>query len=307
MAAASNRAHVSVRRARPLLGTFVEIEAAGAADAGLDAAVEAAFGAVADVHRLMSFHEPDSDVSRLNREARFRPVVVHDWTYQVIETALALHRDSGGVFDIAVAPALQRMGLLPQLDGDAVVAAVSPPSDAIELLPSNAIRFRSRDVRIDLGGIAKGFAVDRARDALCRFDVASGIVNAGGDLAVIGSAPQTVHLRDPSDPRRLICSIALANEALASTARRFDPSRSAETADTAVVNPATGRPADALAGASVRASSCMIADALTKIVMIVGADAGELLAHYGAGALLISPDGDIQITSNLSNSINRAA
>src|ERR1700756_2719733 len=142
MAAVSNK----VRRARPLLGTFVEIEAAGAAGSELDAAMEAAFEAVAQVHRLMSFHEPDSDVSRLNSRAAVEPVVVHDWTFQVLEAAVELHRRSGGVFDVAVAPPLQAMGLLPRRDGD-VVSRASRPDDAIELLPGRTVRFRSGDVR----------------------------------------------------------------------------------------------------------------------------------------------------------------
>jgi thiamine biosynthesis lipoprotein len=305
MAAASSKTNAKVRRARPLLGTFVEIEVV-AAGAQADAAVEAAFADVAEVHRLMSFHEADSDVSRLNREARVRPVVVHDWTYQVLQAAIELNRRSGGVFDIAVAPALQAKGLLPRSDGDAVIAG-APPHQGIELLADGTVRFRTPEVRIDLGGIAKGFAVDRAREALGRFGIASGIVNAGGDMHVFGDVPQTVHVRDPRDPRRLICSIMLANEALASTARRFDPFQSAGTDDTAVIDPATSNPPTALAGATVRAPSCMIADALTKVVMILGTDAGDLLAQYGAGALLVSPGGDVQITPNLSDAINRAA
>src|SRR6266849_6752531 len=106
-------AHVSIRRARPLLGTFVEIAVAGETFDAAQAAVEAAFSAVATVHRLMSFHETDSDVSRLNRGAASGAVRVHDWTYQVLEAARDLHRHSTGMFDISVAPALQRLGLLP--------------------------------------------------------------------------------------------------------------------------------------------------------------------------------------------------
>lgn len=304
MAATSNKAHTKLRRARPLLGTFVEIEIDAAARA--DAAIEAAFADVAEVHRLMSFHEPDSDIGRLNREAHVRPVVVHDWTYQVLENAIELNRRSCGVFDVAVAPILQAKGLLPCFDQHAPTAG-APSMEGIELLAGRAVRFRDPAIRIDLGGIAKGFAVDRARDALGRFGIASGIVNAGGDLLVFGSEPQTIHVRDPRDPRRLICSIALGNEALASSARKFDPMRSAGTDDTAVVHPATGDPATLFAGVTVRAPSCMTADALTKVVMILGTDAGELLTHYAAGALLVAPDGDIQITPNLSDSINRAA
>src|SRR5580704_14561335 len=175
-----------IRRARPLLGTFVEIEVAGAARSELDAAIDAAFEAVARVHRLMSFHERDSDVSRLNREASLRPVKVHAWTFQVLEMAVEMHRLTKGIFDITVAPALQAMGLLPGLEGDAAIVTETRFFDAIELLPENTVRFRHPDVRIDLGGIAKGFAVDRALEALRGFDVSSGMVNAGGDLAAFG-------------------------------------------------------------------------------------------------------------------------
>jgi thiamine biosynthesis lipoprotein ApbE len=80
-----------------------------------EAAVEAAFSAVATVHRLMSFHETDSDVSRLNRSAASHAVKVHDGTYQVLEATRDLYRRSGGMFDISVAPALQTLGLLQAL------------------------------------------------------------------------------------------------------------------------------------------------------------------------------------------------
>src|SRR5215471_11476988 len=97
-------ARASICRARPLLGTFVEIAIAGAANSATEAAVEAAFAAVATVHRLMSFHETASDVSRLNRDAWRKAVEIHDWTYQVLEIAHDVHRRSAGAFDIAVAP-----------------------------------------------------------------------------------------------------------------------------------------------------------------------------------------------------------
>src|SRR5437660_7414174 len=103
----------SLKRARPLLGTFVEIAASGAESTDLEAAVEAAFAAVARVHRLMSFHDPESDVSRLNREAKAGVVAVDPWTFEVLAIAQDLHRRSGGAFEIAVAPMLQDLGLLP--------------------------------------------------------------------------------------------------------------------------------------------------------------------------------------------------
>jgi thiamine biosynthesis lipoprotein len=297
-------ASASIRRARAMLGTFVEIEVA-AGNRSL-AAIDAAFEQVARVHRLMSFHEPDSDVSRLNREAYDRPTVVDSWTFHVLQTALDMHRRSHGLFDVAVAPALQRMGLLPVTHGNDVAACEPRLRDAIELLDGGAVRFRRADIVIDLGGIAKGFAVDRALEALRGFGAESALVNAGGDLAAFGAA-QTVHIRHPRKVGQLVCSVEISDGALASTARRFDPFLAAETASSAVIDPLTQSPSQRIDGATVRASSCMIADALTKVVMIAGEEAGDLLEHYEASALMITPDGDLHITSDWHQAVHLAA
>ena len=304
MAAASN----SVRRARPLLGTFVEIEAAGSDQAEVIAAIDAAFEAVETAHRLMSFHDPDSDVSRLNREAFDRPVKVHEWTLGVLETSIELHRRSGGLFNIAVAPILQGMGLLPRHNEDEAAEARPPVPDAVELLDGKMIRFRDRRVKIDLGGIAKGFAVDRALDVLRQSaTVACGLVNAGGDLAAFGARAQSADIRHPRYPGRVACRVEFANEALATTARRFDPLQSAETSGSAIVDPHGQTPTSAIDGVTVRARSCMMADALTKIVMISGADAGSLLELYNASALLITADGEVRISPDWQNAVHLAA
>jgi len=303
MATASDK----VRRAKPMLGTFVEIELAGAAKSEMNATIDAAFEAVACVHRLMSFHERDSDVSRLNRDACLQPVGVHAWTFEVLEAAVEMHQRSNGIFDVAVAPILQAMGLLPNLRGDAPIGGNARAFDAIELMDGQTVRFRHADVRIDLGGIAKGFAVDRAIEVLRGSGATSGLVNAGGDLAVFGQEPQTAHIRHPRDPRGLICSVEVTGEALASTARRFDPFHAARTMDSAIIDPGNRKPAQGIEGATVRAHSCMIADALTKIVMIAGTDATGLLEHYHASALLVAADGDVLITPDWQHAVHLAA
>ncbi|BAM87600.1 putative thiamine biosynthesis HESIS lipoprotein APBE transmenbrane [Bradyrhizobium oligotrophicum S58] len=283
----------SIRRARALLGTFVEIDVTDAHGCDAEGAVEAAFSAVADVHRLMSFHDADSDVSRLNLEASGCAVKVHPWTFAVLKTALDMAHRSDGAFDIGVAGA-------PPQAGTSTLAA-------IELLADDHVRFGHPTVKIDLGGIAKGFAVDRALEALRMRGVRSAMVNAGGDLAAFGPDVRVVHIRDPQFPDRLLCQIEVSNEALASSARRFDPFRSADTTDTAVLEPATRRPAHGVYGATVRAPTCMVADALTKVVMIAGERAAAPLAHFKASAMLIATNGDIQTTSNWQGVLQHAA
>jgi thiamine biosynthesis lipoprotein len=289
----------SIRRARPLLGTFVDIDIDDVDERHAEGVIEAAFAAVSDVHRLMSFHEADSDVTRLNRGGASGAVPVHPWTYEVLEMAADMNRRSAGAFDIGIAPTLQQLGQLPSDEwGDSISGSRIAMADAIELLGDNRVRFAHPSVRIDLGGIAKGFAVDRAVDALRRHGARSAMVNAGGDLAAFGPESRTIHIRDPRSPDRLICQVEVSNQALASSGRRFDPFHSSAAADSAVIEPTTGTPAQAVHGASVRASSCMIADALTKIVMISGLEAAAPLAHYGASAIFVSADGDVRATSD---------
>ncbi len=301
-------ASASARRARPLLGTFVEITAGGAPRSDLDAGIDAAFSALADVHRLMSFHEPDSDVSRLNRDAAARPVRVHPWTYEVLSTAHKLHAASAGGFDITIAPVLQHMGLLPRRPGDRrSVGPKTPGIPLVELLPDHRVRFARAGVRIDVGGIAKGFAVDRAIDVLRGRGIPEGLVNAGGDLAAFGPGARPVHLRDPRHPQRILCRIAVQNEALASSGGAFDPFEASEATGSSVIDPSTRRQARAVDGVTVRAGSCMVADALTKVLMIAAERAEKLLEQYHASALLVAANGDLRVTRGWPDAVRVAS
>jgi len=298
----------SVRRARPLLGTFVEICAAGPACEETERAVEAAFETVARVHRLMSFHDPESDVSRLNREASFASVTVDPWTHRVLEAAIDMHRHSGGVFDVAVAPLLQRLRLLPPDDNKAAVGPRGTNTlNSIELLSGHRVRFGGPGVRIDLGGIAKGFAVDRAVDTLRAYNQNKGLVNAGGDLFAFGPSPRGVHIRDPNEPRRPLCHINVANAALASSGRLFNPYDSSHAFGASVIDPVTQASTQEIAGATVRGPSCMVADALTKIAMICGERALPVLKQHQASALLVLNSGEIRVTSDWYDAISIAA
>ena len=298
----------SVRRARPLLGTFVEIAASGAPREDLHEAIGRAFETVVVVHRLMSFHERDSDVSRLNREAAIRPVHVHPWTYEVLRLSSELYAASDGLFDIAVADELQRRGLLPRFDDGAPLSTASPrtPNEPVELLSDHRVRFRHAAVKIDLGGIAKGFAVDRAVATLRACGVSQGVVNAGGDVAVCGPEAVAVHVRDPRHLGRTLLRVEIRDEALASSANAFDRSSDA-LAMAMIIDPGTRRPSTAIHGATVRAPLCILADALTKLVILAGQSAEPLLAKYDASALLVPRTGDMLVTQSWAEEMRPAS
>jgi thiamine biosynthesis lipoprotein len=225
-----------------------------------------------------------------------------------LATAGELHRRSAGAFDIAVARLLQRRGLLPRYPDDAEPGPVATVgADAIELLADGRVRYRDPRVRIDLGGIAKGFAVDRALEVLRQRGVQRGLVNAGGDLAAFGSEAEWIHIRNPKDATRPLCRVVIRDAALATSGPTFDPLHFAEVGDCAVVEPKSGQQVHAIAGASVRAPSCMMADALTKVVMIAGEGAMDLLAHYRASALVVTAAGDVAITADWQDDVRAAA
>jgi len=270
-----------VRRARPLLGTLVDIAASGTDAHGLHRAVDRAFDAIARVHALMSFHASGSDVMRLNRLAHRSPVAVHPWTFAVLREACRTARESRGLFDITVAARLVRAGVLPAPRG---VPQPHPRAhhDDVVLLPGNRVRFR-RPLLIDLGGIAKGYAVDRALHALRVSGVAQAMVNAGGDIACYGSEAQTIHVRLPGSAGALMPLGRLRAGALATSAvPGCDVSGHGSTAFVHV-HPA-GRLVRRATSVSTIARRCVIADAWTKVVI---ADIRMLGAARRAGVRAI--------------------
>jgi len=279
-------AQFEVRRCRPLLGTFVEIHAFGTNSAALKGAVEAAFLAIAQVHRLMSFHDPASDVSRMNRDAYHESVRVHPWTWRVLKSAQEFSRSSDGIFDVTVAGELVNWNYLPRYGPHVARAGWRD----IILEPSGHVRFRRR-LLIDLGGIAKGFAVDRAVDVLQRKCVAAGIVNAGGDLRVFGSASQFVQVRHPDRPRRAAGVVRLRERSIATSGIYFARTRNRGRRVSPMLNGRTGRAACDLISVTVAAASCMTADALTKVVFALRERSAPILSRYSADALLLEQNG----------------
>lgn len=266
-----------MRRARPILGTYVGIEADGLPEAALEHAINAAFMAVERVQRLMSFHDPESDLSRLNRFAAWEPVVVDRWTAAVLRRAKMIFDGSGGLFDCAVGRELIQRGALPPDDLDHVVEGTF---SAVRFLPENRIRFAER-IALDLGGIAKGFAVDRATAVLRGHGVREAIVNAGGDIRVMGNRAQPIHVRCPNDSGSLVLAGLLQNGAIATSSADATISRR--------VAPQSGTTRDKNAY-SVMAPTCTLADALTKVLVQTGDTSLEPFARFGAVALITRAD-----------------
>jgi FAD:protein FMN transferase len=252
-----------MRRARPLLGTLVTIEASGPTPT-LTTAIDAAFSRVARLHALMSYHDPTSDVSRLNRQAGTRPIRVADDTHTVLRAALDWARRSRGSFDPCVADRLERDGTLPRRACDHRTARGQWQD--IVLLDDRRVRFR-RPLRIDLGGIAKGYAVDAAVAVLLDAGLSGILVNAGGDLRVAGLGSREIAVRHPLSPQGTAHVLVVSESALASSAPYFSRRRSPKGPTSALIEPRTRRPCLGEVSVSVAAPTCLAADALTKVIL----------------------------------------
>ena len=160
------------RRAQPLLGTLVEVGVQGSGD-DARAALDAAFAAVREVQACLSRFEADSDLARFHALRRGESMPMRAATRQVLAAAHALQAVTDGAFDISLGTAPDGW----HCDGDSLHKA-------------------SDSVRLDLGGIGKGHAVDRAVAALIAQGCAAGWVNAGGDLRAFGDAELPIRLRD---------------------------------------------------------------------------------------------------------------
>jgi thiamine biosynthesis lipoprotein len=279
-----------MRRARPLLGTYVEIEAEGRPDAVLQTAIEAAFAAVELTHRLMGFHDPASEVSNLNRRAAIEPVKVHPWTMTVLRRALQLFRATDALFDCAIGFELIDWEILP---GQGLERIESGSLSKVSLLPDDRVAFAAR-IALDLGGIAKGFAVDRAIAVLRRHGVRSAILNAGGDMRVIGDEARMIYIRHPAAPETISLAGALQNGAIATSGAAATKKRLGEREVSALVSSRTRAPLVDDAAYSVIAPTCLVADALTKVLAQVKRTDAPYFERFGAVALITPPSDQLR-------------
>ena len=272
-----------MERARPLLGTVVALRAEGPR-ACVERGIALAFDVVAGVQQAMSFHDPGSELSRLNRHARDEAQPVGACTWRVLRAALALARASDGRFDPTIGGRLVAWGQLPA----PAPAAIDPEADwrDVVLGRGRCVRFR-RPLWLDLGGIAKGHAVDRAVAALRAAGVHAGVVNAGGDLRAFGDVLEVVHVREPADPDRARPLLQLRDGAVATSAGYF----SAQDGHSALVDTRNGRSLGHGVSVTVCAPRALWADALTKVVLADPDAATPLLRRLRAQAVVLDGDG----------------
>lgn len=282
----------SVRRARPLLGTLVEISLSGEDEARLHAGADAAFSVIERIHDLMSLQSADSEISRVNRAPAGATLEIDLHTWRVLALAAEIARVSEGAFDVTVGGAMLVHSSMRPYEKEIDSCATFRD---IELLGPCRVRLR-KSLVIDLGGIAKGYAVDAAVEALKDLGIPAGSVNAGGDIRAFGSESVTVQVRDPGNPALMRANVELLDQALATSANY--PEDAAFGAAGTVLDPHHGTAVKSGRSASVRARTCAVADALAKCVLLLGVDSAPALSRYDAKGFMLDGDSSVVIDSD---------
>ena len=261
---------------------------------------------------LLNRFDPGSEISRINRFAGVKPAKVGSETFELLRKALEISRLSGGAFDITVGPLArlwdcQHAAYAPE--GAAVLRALgltgfsSLALDAAKMTAG----LKLPGQLIDLGGVGKGYAGDRAMDIFRKYGVASAFTNIGGNVSILGSKPGgamwQVGIRHPRQADALVGAVGVANQSVVTSGdyERYFVDREGKRRHH-LLNPATGCPAESgLISVTVVHKSAMLADALSTALFVLGREKGlALLGRFpSAGAVLVEADLAVHVTKGL--------
>lgn len=293
------------KQIRLLMGTPVEISVVARDKESAYEAIASAFGEIKRIEQLMSGYESQSALSRLNQRAEKGFVEIDKELLYVISESIRLSKLSKGAFDITVAPLMEAYSFGKRIEGDFVLPSKEEIKRKLHLVGSDKIiidekndriRFALSGMKIDLGGIAKGYAVDRAIEVLKQRGIDKALVNLGGNIFALGSSRRglwQVGLQHPTIKERIWATIELDNEAVATSGNyeRFFDFRGKRYGH--IINPGTGRLVDNVLSVTIIAKTALQADGLSTAVFVLGAEAGmELIESIeGVEGVLITKDG----------------
>jgi len=267
--------------ARPMMGTEVSILLWHDDAAIGEEIVEQIFAEAERIDRLMSTYKDDSRISEINRLAAKEPVLAGDELFQLIRRSQDISVLTRGAFDITYDSVGQHYDFRNRQRPDEATVEVERQLIDFRFVEldqaAGTVSFREEGVRINLGGIAKGYVVERGVSILRSRGVQNGIVTAGGDSRLLGDRrgqPWMVGIRDPRDDGEVAISVPLEDEAISTSG---DYERYFEEGDTRyhhIIQPSTGEPASGVHSATVFGPDAVITDALSTSVFVMGVDQG---------------------------------
>ena len=302
-----------LKREEAIMGTAINVELWADDRAKGEAAIDAVMAEMHRIDRCMSPHKPASELSRINRDAAFAPVLLSAEMARLLMRAKEFSALSEGAFDITYAVVGQlydyRQGIRPS---DAALSRARTLVGWRNLIiephrvdpNTSTVRFALCGMRIDLGGFAKGHAVDNATKILRARGIHHANVSAGGDSRVIGDRrgrPWTIGVRDPRRPGEMVAMLPLEDISISTSGdyeRYFD-------ADGVrhhhLIDPATGRSPRSVHSVTILAEDGLTTEALSKCVFVLGVEKGLRLVESqpGVDAVIVDAAGALHYSTGL--------
>ena len=290
------------------MGTAIHVELWGEDRVAATAAIDAVMHEMHRIDALMSHYKDSSELSRVNRDAARQPVEVSAELFDLLSRSIAFSELSDGAFDITYASAGHlydyRKHIRPteeQLTAAAMRSAIAICSWTVRLA---ACGFRREGVRIDLGGFAKGYAVDNGATILARHGVRHAVVAAGGDSRMLGDRcgrPWTVGVRDPRRDGEIVALLPLEDVAVSTSGdyeRYFDDG---DERCHHLIDPRTGKSPHAVRSVTVIASDGLTSEALSKTVFVLGVEQGMRIVESvpEVDAVVIDAAGKLHFSAGL--------
>jgi len=308
---------------RLVMGTFARIVAVASDSNTAKRCIEAAFTEIEKVDELMSDYKSDSQICQVNRDGFRRAVAVSESTYEVLQRAVEFSKLTGGAFDVTVGPLVdlfrsaEKNQVAPG-EEEIAEAKLKVGFEKLKLDDQNrTVKFTVDGMRLDLGGIAKGYAVDKAVEAMQRARAVGGMVDLGGDIRCFGAPPKgknnwLIGLQDPNTNNdtggyNLLLTLKLVNHAVATSGdyRRYvliEDKRYSH-----IIDRRAGTSAKGLSSVTIIADSATDADALATAVNVMGVKKGLALIEKipQTEAILMSsqPNYELLKTSGAGNYI----
>jgi len=291
-----------------IMGTRIVVELWAPDAVAGNRAIEAVLTEMRRIDAAMSTYKPDSEVSQVNARAAAGPMKISKELFDLLQTALEFSRITEGAFDITYAS----VGFMYDFDrhvkpSEAQIESALPAVNYRHVIlepKTQTVRFSQAGVRIDLGGIAKGHAVDRGIAILESMGIGHALVAAGGDSRIIGDrfgSPWIVGIRDPNDKSKVIAKIPVADMAISTSGdyERFFEENGKRYHH--ILDPRTGHSASKVRSATILASTATRSDGLSKTAFVLGPE--RAMAIYArlkdVAAVLVTPDGRVLFSGGL--------
>ncbi len=291
-----------------IMGTRIVVELWSDDEKAANKAIDAVMDDMRRVDRDMSTYKPDSEVSRVNDNAAKRPVAISLELYDLLSTSLEYSRITHGAFDITYAS----VGFMYDFHAhkrptEAQIDSALPALNYHHIVldpKAHTVFFTQPGVRIDLGGIAKGHAVDSGIAILQSMGITHALVTAGGDSRIIGDRfgkPWVVAIRHPDDQTKVIAKIPLVDTAISTSGdyERYFEENGVRYHH--IIDPHTGHSASKVRSATILAPTATRTDGLSKTAFVLGPDEA-MKVYNGLGdvdAILVTPDGRVLYSQGL--------